>query len=517
MDPKQKVSGLLRKSRSAAQKSAVTTKEKSSTKADFQFEIGSALNLLLKTTKGSLKELLRSMMPGSLSAQLQQAIDYARGESDLIQSLIETKIDFYAAGFSIEIKPPNKQNKAAMEERIDEAIASHELSKIAEELVFDISATDNAILHWKVDGGKIDYVMTLSPARVDYKNSLGVETLSVELEKETIALIYAALADKKKLAELKETFPQKYIDAVRTGKRYVELKNEHGEYWIVRTRARRFGGLAKPSMFSIFDDILLRQLLIGGDWAVAYFIRRIIEQVKAGEKAPAGHHGNLKQLYPKKEDIDKLREQFKQIGDALRIFTDHTVDIEYKFPDPKVFDPQKYEKVEERILRWGGVIDVLMTGKGEGFSQGHLGARRFIAQGKRTRQTIGEMFSAFLLHPSVSGALKIPKGSKAQVSWDEQNLKDPKQVLDELESGWDRGLIDNQTFIERVGLNFEQVKARKEEDAKSKDFWVPTFEPSQGLLQEDPGGRPSDGKPTPAPSKRPKPSRSEKADEQQES
>jgi len=276
---------------------------------------------------------------------------------------------------------------------------------------------------------------------------------------------------------------------------------------VVRSNNRRFAGLARPSMFAVFSDVLLRKLIESGDWAVAFFLKRIIEHIKSGESPPPGNVHQPRVLYPRKEEVGLLRDAWRKLGQTLRVFTDHTVKIEFPHPSPEVFAPVKYEKVEERILRWGRIPDVLMTGKGEGFSQGHLGARAFIAHGWSVRETVSEMIETFLLHESVRNVLSIPVGSRVVANWDEQVMKDPKQVLEEINAAWDRGALDVQTYHNRLGMPHEAIRAGKEEDAKNKKLWVPTFEPRQGLLSNPGAGRPDGGGAKPAPASRPKPTK----------
>lgn len=452
--------------------------------------------------------MLKRIQPRSLVEELATAEEYAKGGCDLVSDIIATKLDFYGRGFSIRVSAENKNYKREMNARIEQLIREHEVRRIQEELMSDYCATTNCILQWKVDDRELVYVTTLAPSTVKYQRTAGFERLEVKIPETTRKRIQAALLDKKLMAEIKATFPTKYIEAVKNGEQYVELRNEDGEYWIIQTGERRFAGMSRPSMVSRFGDILLRKLIIAGDWAVAYFLKRVIEHVKAGETIPSAHVANLKALYPGDAEIRRYQNAFRSVGQALRLFTNHTVKIEYPHPDPEIFSPIKYEKVEERILRWGGVVDVLMTGQGEGFSQGHLGLRRFVAHGLKVREIIGDIFKTFLLHESVRGALKIPENSEVSVRWDEQSLKDPKQVLEELQHLWNCGAMDVQTSHERLGYSHELIKARKANDHAEKELWQPTFEPRQGLLSGDEKpGRPEDDKPQPAPSTRPKPSK----------
>lgn len=460
---------------------------------------------IIKRTAGQLNSLLREVFPSSTKDAIRKSFAYADGECDLIQDIIETKVDFYAAGLNIQIKTPNQNHKGALLKRFDQVIRDHQLRKVAEELIRDYSVCNNFILQWKVDGRELEYVTSINPARAEFGHGPGGEVLRVEIAEDVRRAITEARGDSRKMAAIKEMYPEKVVAAVLKGDLSYTLSNSDGEFWVVRTNARRFSGFARPTLASRFGDIVLRRLIIDGDFVVAFFLKRVIEHIKAGESPPSGKIVNLRELYPRKEEIKEYEKFFAATGQALRMFTNHTVSVEYPHPDPAIFNPLKYEKVEERILRWGGVVDVLMTGKGEGFSQGHLGARRFAAQGKRVREAVGEGFALMLLHPSLTTPLGVPTGSNVRISWDEQLLKDPKQVLDELSALQDRGILDHQSFHEAMGFDTDLVRERKQRDIKEKDIWLNTWEPRQGLTK---AGRPEGGEERPAPKRRPRPDRS---------
>jgi hypothetical protein len=475
-------------------------------------ETGTDVNWLIEATSGSLKGILQKLVPPDLRKQLALSLEYANGKSDIIQSIIQTKVDFYAAGFSVTVQPKRKTSLESLKKRIADFISAHQLQRIAEELVFDFTACDNAILHWKVVDGEISYVTTLAPDRVEFDNSTGIETLKLHLSDDIRKNILDTM---KKIGKGdKSPFPDKYVEAARRGKPVI-LDNKDGEYWLVRSRCRRFTGLAKPSMASIYGDIQLRELLISGDWSVAYFIAHVIHQIKAGEAITGGPLAGTRNNYVTKTAINKLKKVFQEVSQTLRIFTDHTVDIKYHYPDPNVFNPQKFEKAEERILRWGAVIDVIMTGKGDGFSQGSLGKNRFEAQGNRVRGAIGWMFGEFFGHPTVTKALQIPDESTVEIGWNQQNLKEWAQVLKELQFQWDNGGMDWETIHDRLGENHELIMERKAIEKPQEDLWRPLFEPRQGLLSneddpagEDPGTGPgTPGRPQTNPIKAPNPPR----------
>lgn len=473
-------------------------------------------------TAGSLAEVVRILDVKDKREQITRAITN-RNEDDLIGSIIDTKVEFYSSGFGIQVNPKSGIDKAMLRERVNqEIIQKFEINKVVEELIDDFCSCDNAILVWAVnqETKELLYVTSLDPSRAEYINAMGVEMLKVVISDDVKAMINAALNDKMKLSKLEKSM-KKYVDAVRKGESTVTLSNKDGEYWIVKTESRRFTGLARPSMVRIFLDIVLRKMLVQGDWTLAYQVKRIIEIIQMGESITNGPHAGTKRLYQTDKEVAALKRIFNNnTSQALRLFVNHTFKMSNYAPDAQLFTEEKFKKVEQRILRWGGVIDTIMTGEGEGYSQGYIGARRFVAQGLTVRRSIGEMIEKFILHPSVAPQLKIPAGSTATITWDEQNLKDYKQILDEVTALFDRGAMDIETLLERMGYNYNLVKTRKKADWKAKDTWVPTYEPRQGLLgnllgltpdktsQEGAGkpGRPNTGKNT-EPANKPRPGR----------
>lgn len=462
---------------------------------------------ILSLVKGTLESCIREMMPTTLQKQIQMALHFANGGSEQISAIVRTKKIFYSAGFNVSISPQNENNKEAWNKRLKNAMRRLQISRVVQDLMGDHSACDSCIIQWKVQNGAISYVHALNPGTIRYQVGIVSDKLEVELSDEMIAQIKAL--DQNKASA--KPVPDKFKKAVDAGQRFVELKNSDGEYWLICTTERKYAGLAKPSMTAIYRDIFLREMLVGGDWAIAFFLKRVIEHVKHGEKTTGADDGSIpySQQY-----VKQLQKELLKNGDVLRLYTDHTVDIEHKFPDPKVMDEGKYKKVEERIQRWGGVPEVLLTGIGEGFAQGTFGIRRFVADGKFARENIGDMMEDFFLHPSIARILAIPADSDVSAAWDEQNLKDPKQILDEATAALEHGALDVESFDELLGLKFPIILARMQAQQKHKEILKPLFEPNQGILTD--AGRPSGGKPQPAPSKRPRPSTSKGDDDEHE-
>ncbi len=168
----------------------------------------------------------------------------------------------------------------------------------------------------------------------------------------------------------------------------------------------------------------------------------------------------------------------------MRLYGDHTLKVAYVYPDQAALGNAKYEGVETRIDRWTRVPRVMLTGQGDGYSQSTLGKRSFEAQGERVREDIADVITELFMHETVMTDLKLPTKSSVKVMFNRQVLKDPKQVLDEVQYMNDSGLADVETVHEVMGYDYAEIKNRKERDKKEKDegLWQPVFEKSQGIM-----------------------------------
>ncbi len=467
------------------------------------------LDQLIDLTYGSLKTYTDKFNWRNIREAIGVAMNYARGASELIQSAIMMKVEFFGAGFKVKIDPGRDSSTKSLNDRIKDWMALHDIRQICDDLLFDLLAADNCILQWQVNKttGKIDYVTTLPPDTVvmypgNSDRQLGIFITS-ELKEEVLMAI---------MKGQQKNWSPKLVAAVKTGKPEVIFAEADGEYWILKSRGPKFVGLRSPSMKSIFADIQLREMLVAGDWSTAYFTKNFITLVTMGESIKQGPNAGTRKLYPDKKDMDAVQAQFKRIGTTMRLYGNHTLNVKYIYPDQNVLGNEKYAGVERRIMRWTRVPDAMITGEGDGYAQSTLAKRSFEAQGERCREDIADVFGQLFDHPSIQDdpTLNIPSKSTVKVTFNRQVLKDPKQVLDEISFMNDAGWMDVETGLEDMGRDYQEIKERKAQDKEDKELWQPVFEPSQGMMT--PGKDPEGGRPPTDPTKKsgrdgPRPSR----------
>jgi len=507
--------------------------------------------------RGPLKYVLRNLINGNTEDLLKRCAS-ARDEDDLISAIINAKKTFFGAGFRVEARGPSgylakmvaaldlvttvasklaaifsRNNRetattafsrlAKVNHELDQLNKQHALHQLVEEMISDWELYDNVVVQWKIgvtgEAPGLHYVTTLEPYRIKgFQGGWGQKEIKLELTADFIAMVMTALGVNKTpertIAKLKaDGVPEKYVKAVFS-QTPVTLKNEDGEYWIIRANGPKYKGFAKPALHTIELDIKLRQFLLGGDFSVAFFFKRLIEIIHHGEGCQSGPlAGKRGATWTQNDDIAKLAAQFELPAETLRIITDHTLKIVYSQPPTDSLGGEKYDPVEKRILRWGDIPDIIMTGEGGTYAGGFIGVKKLVAKGVRTRRIVGEILVEFLSHPTVRPA-DLKDKDEIDVLFDQQNLKEPQQLLDEVNAAYDRGALSVTTYQEQLGFHHSMEAMRKVEEHRMGGLWRPLFEPRQGMLSlvtdGKEGGRPrSDTKPNPTPEKKrgdPKPS-----------
>ena len=162
-------------------------------------------------------------------------------------------------------------------------------------------------------------------------------------------------------------------------------------------------------------------MLIEGDWATAYLIKNMYVLVTVGESitgnaALAGSRRN----WAKPKDIDNLKAEFEKTGQAQIIYGNHTIKVEFKHPDEKVFSPEKYDAVINRICTFFGIGHYMILGASGGSSRGaSYAAAAWNVQAIRTkaaeeRQIVNLQLKEVYKHDAIISAAFMETGD---VTW----------------------------------------------------------------------------------------------------
>jgi hypothetical protein len=418
--------------------------------------------------------------------QVAIALANADGGDELVQAHVDCMECAYGLGFGIDLDSATTRTT----ERVAALESLHRLPKVVMELVRDYVASDNAILLWGMEGADLQFVQSLDVRDVDWTRNKPGE-LAIKIPSNVRAAIKATTDE----AVLKTLYAPAVVAAVRANQSTYLARNKDGQFWTFISRGRRFTTFpCKPSQFSIFCDVLIRQMLIAGDFSVAFFAKSLILHATQGESITQGPRAGSRDNWIKTGTQAKLNAALKKLGKAMTVVADHTFKVNYYAPDPGLLSEARYAALESRIDNWGGVPEQIRNGRGKAFGQGILGARRFEMKGKRVRADVGAAVMEFLTHPQVQAWLGLPRGNASlSLRWDWSVFRDATSVTKERNDLWDRGMLSDQTYLTEVGRSYAVELARKKEERKEAATLRPLFERSQGILSG--GSSPDAGRP----------------------
>jgi hypothetical protein len=465
-----------------------------------------------------------------------QRVDYWLGNldnnasgDDLLNNLMRVKVDFTALGLNLrlvtdeEVSTGNKE-QGEFKKFLRRMKKKWNWQKIVEDLLQDWFTKDTMILYWKTEKGAEDSstppdprskealapglidVCTLNPSDCDWDNSFGNDVLKYKIPKDIEVKIRIALnkTQKARIAAVEALrdagVDDKYILAVDKGQQYVTLNRQDGDHWLVVTRERNRNGFAKPSMRFVFDALESRKCVKEGEFIAAYMMKHFIFHATCGESITQGALAGLKNNWAKKKDIDQLYNILSGTSKAQRIATNHTVKFNFIFPPKDMWDGAKYEKAEFRIYDFAGVNAIVMTGVGGTNAGGYLGIKRMIAGMGTAREKIEYIIYEFFDDAEIREICQVPDDVDVTATFDENALKEPKQLLDEIKFLLQNGVGDPPSAASELGRDPSAIRDSKlaaiKENSTSK-VWEPVYQaPAQGQVgkrqvKQDAKGRPA--------------------------
>ena len=432
----------------------------------------------------------KSILPKTIKEQIERAQNY-REEKGIIQQIIDIKQNFGSAGFKTthtDTKIKNYYDKLNTEIDMDALIM---------DIWDDLLTVSNIIFHWKVnDAGEIEYAMCLDPALVDIVSSGGRDLIYITPDEEFKKLVRKVRKTTEE-KEYLENFDKRWITAAKnpygTMKGKVLLSEDYNEYAIIIRLGKRkgIGGLAKPKMKGVFDDIELRELMIAGDWEVAFGTKNMITHITAGESITSGEKAGTRKNWATQKELNALKTLMKHPSKSLTFYSNHTVKISFLIPPQEVFDARKYIGVENRIYKWAGIGLGIVIGEGGNYATAYINIKKLIAELQLGRRIIRRLLEKFYEHLSIKPDFTKKNEKVLKIRWDEQSLKEPRQLLDEIRFAVQQGFASNETASDIMGYDTPTEKERKTKEWKERGTWFPSFEPRQGLLS----GLPVEGLP----------------------
>lgn len=456
-----------------------------------------------------LNALLDSIVPKGLSDKFKAALNYA-DKDDKINGIIGTKVDFGMSGFRV------SSSDKAQEKKIETWNRERRIYNLLLKMWNVASACDNVVILLKKKAKSLSVLpmpnLKVVPTHTVDKNGRPQFRAFLKLPQEMIDFI--RVQQRTRGAEAKKglkEIPPKWIFAAQHAQRpdpkdpihpfgnYVELKAGDDEYVFIINNKGDEDRLVVPSMTSVFPSIILRSYLQDGEFSIAYLIKYFIHQVKVGPKAEGlTLQQVLRQGKASKTDRDEVKERYRtKVDKSIFEVTDQFLEHVFHFPGSDVDMAVRYATPDERIDWWARISRQIVKGDAGSYSGGLIYLKGYSRNIDRFRL----LFAQFLEDVYV----EMLKDEDARVKWDQHYMKEPRQKLDEVKTMVAHGM-DNETMCNILGHDWQQFVSDREKtlppkilnlkDSKEESwkYWqaiqTPFFEPNQGMLAEDPGGRP---------------------------
>jgi hypothetical protein len=398
--------------------------------------------------------------PETIGEVMQKNRKAMEGESDWVQAWVNLRTLFFDDSLRI------TNGRARLDRGVERLIR-----RLNADVWKEFLLQDSAVVFWMENGeGTLPKPIVLDGEACDYSNGLGGERLTVKLRKHK-------LQDYEK-----QGMDERWVRAYeQEGK--ITLDADKGEHFRVLTRAKMTQGLGMPRLKAVYRLLGNLEGLQIADTSGATWHRDVIQHITAGHEIRNGDLAGRPDHFITKQIKDAIEKAMKTLRGAFRNVSNFDVNFAYVFLDPKFFDASKYDGTLRQLDRWGGAgMLLLVTAQPSPFLLTTFGA-----EGRRDRQMVGDFLTDIVTDPTFLPGRKL---DRLKLSWNPHSFRDAKTMVEAVRMSLGEGLASRRTGREMMSLDHEEEGDRLEDELKKPERNRPGFEPKQGMLNGDQGGRP---------------------------
>jgi len=285
--------------------------------------------------------------------------------------------------------------------------------------------------------------------------------------------VYPDLTDDKKLyQQIVKDYPE-LIKAVET---HEPLPLPEDVFYI-RRRFLSDSPYPVPFLYSALESMKHKRNLKRMDYSVTSRVISAIQHFKAGDK-------DFPLVDEDDTQLESLREQIKwrdsngmDIERIFQLFTNHTVTIEWVYPDTKLLlDNTKYASVDSDIVIALGFPRILLTGETErsGTSNSSVAVVAPTRTMENMRNKLIKIARDVLFDVAEKNGLKsLPKIRLAPI-----NLYEFKDFIAGLQELYKTGNLSREDYSSVFGYEFEETAGKiQEEQELIEEMGIPEFSP----------------------------------------
>jgi hypothetical protein len=296
--------------------------------------------------------------------------------------------------------------------------------------------------------------------------------------------------------EIAEEYPE-IIKAVTDGETKILLENP----FVIQSRTLSNEAYPIPFLYPALESLKHKRNIKRMDYSLASRVITAIQLIKMGSDEFPLTEDNEDQLEDLKQEM-RWRENIsdKNVERIFQLFANHTVEIEWIFPDVKILlDDTKYKSVNQDIGVALGFPRILVTGETERTqtSDPEIATISPLNTMERIREAIFPIVERIIDTIVVENKL----GGQPELAWQPVNLMAMSDFVSGIQELYVSGNLSRESFAKVFGFDlFEELLKRAEENDMLKELKLEEFAPVPHSNQPEGGGqtrKPAPKKPAP--------------------
>lgn len=331
----------------------------------------------------------------------------------------------------------------------------------------------NAVVLWRpMNEPKLPLILPLE--QVEYDDRLGMELLR----------FYVSTAGMRQRQI--DMLPDEYRKGV------VEFDETSPEEFMVLKTNKIGEGLAIPAMNQIKAHCEVIEKLGQADNVYSEASKILIYHHLMGHETKSGPWAGSSANFSSADRIERIRESFKGKNGMLMFGGNFDHEILWRHIDNKAFDNEKYLGSERWIMLWSFPVGQMLRADGNNSPYMMPLLKHQIVEERKV--------IAPFIEKTVAMSLNL--NHRIKVSWSDDCFSLPQDREASIRYGHKIGAISTATFLEHLGLSYEDEVERKKEELTHAEDFQPAVAPGSNHggpstessdVPEDRGGRPKVG------------------------
>lgn len=224
---------------------------------------------------------------------------------------------------------------------------------------------------------------------------------------------------------------------------------------------------ATPQIYPAHKEIMFKRLMRQAEISAVESMKHAITLIKLGDVKEG--------FLPTPEQIERVAAALSGGSQVHHLVWDDLLDGKVLQPDiGKIMDPKKYVQVDKDIYSALGVSESIMTGTGS-FANSFMSIKLLLEKLETIRCKLEDWLRVEI--KKIADAMKFRR--LPIIKWGLMNLRDENAERKLWIELYDRGIVSDESILERFGTDFDIEKERQKYEKKVKE------EENEGIRKDD--------------------------------